>query len=300
MKHPNTFIIGAPKCGTTALAEYLRTNPQVFMSSPKEPHHFLSDDMPDKSRFPQRGDYLSLFQAATTQPVIAEASVWYLFSQTAVANIHRFSPDARLIAMLRRPDDMVYSMHNQSVITFNEDIVDFSEAWDTALKEPVRARYASGCRAPQTLQYDRIAAYAEQLERVYRFFPEEQVLLIFYDDFRADTPRTYQQVLDFLQINADERQTFQRINENQQVRNRVLGRLLKNPPPIALRMLTRAKRLLGVDKVGLKSKLRKVNMKTATRPALDEALRQDIIKNYRSDIEKLAGMTGRDLSNWLH
>jgi len=29
---PNLFIVGAPKCGTTSLYEYLRTHPAVFMS----------------------------------------------------------------------------------------------------------------------------------------------------------------------------------------------------------------------------------------------------------------------------
>ncbi len=30
IKKPNFFIIGAPKCGTTALSEYLREHPDVF------------------------------------------------------------------------------------------------------------------------------------------------------------------------------------------------------------------------------------------------------------------------------
>jgi len=40
---PNFFIVGAPKCGTTALSEYLRSHPNVFMSFPKEPHYFAED-----------------------------------------------------------------------------------------------------------------------------------------------------------------------------------------------------------------------------------------------------------------
>ncbi len=43
MKKPNFFIVGAPKCGTTALAAYLKEHPQVFFSDPKEPHYFNDD-----------------------------------------------------------------------------------------------------------------------------------------------------------------------------------------------------------------------------------------------------------------
>ena len=40
---PDFFIIGAPKCGTTALYSYLDVHPATFMSPVKEPHHFTVD-----------------------------------------------------------------------------------------------------------------------------------------------------------------------------------------------------------------------------------------------------------------
>ncbi|NJO14781.1 MAG: sulfotransferase [Thioploca sp.] len=61
MKKPNFFIVGAPKCGTTALSEYLSSHPNVFMSYPKEPHYF-STDMPNKRSSSSLEDYLQLFK----------------------------------------------------------------------------------------------------------------------------------------------------------------------------------------------------------------------------------------------
>ncbi len=43
---PNFFIAGAPKCGTTALGEYLRAHPAVFRSYPNEPSYFADDLLP--------------------------------------------------------------------------------------------------------------------------------------------------------------------------------------------------------------------------------------------------------------
>jgi len=43
MKEPNFFIIGAPKCGTTALYEYLRRHRRVFLPESKEPNYFATD-----------------------------------------------------------------------------------------------------------------------------------------------------------------------------------------------------------------------------------------------------------------
>src|SRR5262249_11274764 len=40
-RRPNFFIVGAPKCGTTAMANYLSWNPRVFVTTPKEPDYFV-------------------------------------------------------------------------------------------------------------------------------------------------------------------------------------------------------------------------------------------------------------------
>ena len=43
VRFPDFFIFGAPKCGTTALYEYLSRHPGVAMSSVKEPQYFCTD-----------------------------------------------------------------------------------------------------------------------------------------------------------------------------------------------------------------------------------------------------------------
>jgi hypothetical protein len=42
MRKPDFFIVGAPKSGTTAMYEYLKAHPEIFMCR-KEPHFFGSD-----------------------------------------------------------------------------------------------------------------------------------------------------------------------------------------------------------------------------------------------------------------
>ena len=42
-RKPDLFIVGAPKCGTTSLYEYLKGHPEVFMSPAKEPRYFAPD-----------------------------------------------------------------------------------------------------------------------------------------------------------------------------------------------------------------------------------------------------------------
>ena len=43
MRRPDLFIVGAPRCGTTAMHRYLKAHPQIFMSEQKEIFYFGSD-----------------------------------------------------------------------------------------------------------------------------------------------------------------------------------------------------------------------------------------------------------------
>jgi hypothetical protein len=55
---------------------------------------------------------------------------------------------------------------------------------------------------PQLLQYAGHVRYVEQLRRYRAAFPEEQVLVLIYDEFRGDNLATVQRVLRFLGVDA--------------------------------------------------------------------------------------------------
>src|SRR5881296_627147 len=73
---PTFFIVGAPRCGTTALYSYLRQHPDVFLPDNKEPH-FFNTDMNSGGAIRDESEYLALFASARDQARIGEASVYY-------------------------------------------------------------------------------------------------------------------------------------------------------------------------------------------------------------------------------
>src|SRR3954468_1950993 len=113
MPSPSFFIVGAPKCGTTSLNDYLRQHPRIFIPERKELHYFGSDLTFLKTQRPTREEYLAHFAAAQPQQIAGEASVWYLYSQLAAREIHDFCREAKFIIMLRNPVDMMHSLHSQ-------------------------------------------------------------------------------------------------------------------------------------------------------------------------------------------
>ena len=104
MRQLDFLIVGAPKCGTTAIHSYLSRHPQVFLPTHKEPHFFGSDlDFQDQQR-PNREEYSALFAGASPDQRIGEGSVFYLASHLAAREIREHSPNARIIVILRNHD----------------------------------------------------------------------------------------------------------------------------------------------------------------------------------------------------
>jgi hypothetical protein len=125
---PDFCIVGAPKCGTTALASYLGAHPAIFMSPIKEPNYFCFD-APRRRVVDSLEMYSSLFEPAAHWKICGEASTSYLFSNKTVPAILDSNPAANIIAMVRNPLEMVVSDHAQKVYNLQENEPDFEKAW---------------------------------------------------------------------------------------------------------------------------------------------------------------------------
>lgn len=300
MKKPNFFIIGAPKCGTTALSEYLRSHPNVFLSSPKEPN-FLADDLKINPYYIKTwNDYLNLFsQVQNDHVAIGEASVWYLYSTVAVKNIYRLNKNAKLIIMLRNPVDMVYSYHSQMLQSSRESETDFKKAWQLQTLRKKGECLPKICREPVVLNYSQVARYSSQVERVFNTFPEEQIKVILFDDFITSTQHVYEKVTAFLGVPSDNRRAFPVINQNKVTRIVWFEHVLASPPPTLLRLARKLSKLSGRNLGGITRPIRRLNTRKESRPPLDPAFRAELVEFFREDVAKLARLIDRDLSMWV-
>jgi hypothetical protein len=294
---PTFFIVGAPKSGTTALDSYLADHPLIHMARPKEPHYFATD-LPRYRDVSTESDYIRLFDTAGDKEIGGDASVFYLYSKQAIPLIKRFDPSARLILMLRNPVDIVHSFHSQLLFGGDEEIKSFAEAWHATPARKGGERIPKHCRAKELLYYDEIARLGSQLERVLEEFPREQVHVIFFEDFAADTRHEYGRVLEFLRLPDDGRTDFPRVNANRRHRigltpliNRSAG-WLRGP-------VGRIKRALAIEEIGLLDRLKAWDRVYEDREPLSAELKRSIFSVYESDIELLARLTNRDLDHWL-
>jgi hypothetical protein len=294
---PNFFIVGAPKCGTTAMYEYLKQHPQIFLSPVKEPYYFGSDlDYLNLQR-PTEDEYLALFSDVAIEKAIGEASITYLVSEQAAEEIKAFNPYAKIIIMLRNPVEMMYSMHSQALFTQVENEENFEKALSLEQFRKQGQHIPLKTTILSFILYRELARYASQVERYFRTFGREHVHVIIYDDFKQDVAATFQKTLQFLGVDDSfQPKNFDVINRNKQVRNKFLNKTLWQPS-FALKMAS--KLIPSSLRSKLIAELKKLNTKYIPRPQLDPEIRNQLLQEFRPEIESLQELLKRDLSLWL-
>ncbi len=293
---PNFFIVGAPKCGTTAMHAYLRQHPLVFMPALKEPHYFASD-FTERGYIRNRRRYDELFTAARHAQWIGEASVWYLYSTEAARRIRdELGGHVRIIAMLRNPVDMLYSLHSQALVSGQENIRDFTRALDAEADRRAGRRWPRG-RFDKKLLYSDVVDFAPQIERYFDAFGRDHVHVVFYDDFKLDSQNEYRRCVQFLDIESSFCPPLDVINRNKKVHSLPLQSLLRRPSP-TVRSVVRTVVPSPVRRRLIRGLMR-MNTSEQPRPPLDPDTRALLAKRFGAQVERLSKLLGRDLSGWF-
>jgi hypothetical protein len=298
MRTPDFYIVGAPKSGTTAMYQYLGQHPDIFLPATKELRFFGADL--DVRGFAQRDldAFLSSFVAATPTQLVGAAYVWYLYSKTAASEIHRFTPDARIIVMLRAPAEMLYSLHSEHLSNGNEDLPSFEDALEAEEDRRAGRRIPRHAHLPQGLLYSEVAMYAEQLERYLELFGRHRVHVVLYDDFANDTAASYGETLRFLDVADDFRPLqFDIVNPNKRVRSEGVRHFLARPPQLPRRIIRAA--VPPVVRRALYERAKGLNITSSLRGPLSDETRDHINGLFRTDTRRLGEILERDLAHWV-
>ncbi len=181
MTLPTWFVIGAPKAGTTALAEWFRDHPGAYVPPQKEVGFF-------DARWHRGWDWLrDQYAAAGPDQRAGDATPSYLYDTQALDRIAEAIPDARIVVLLREPAARVWS----HAWYFRYLGLDPREPADTVMAE---------LRDPEVtipnlgLSYLDMSTYVRYLPEVVARFGAEQVLVEFSEDLREDPDGTYARI----------------------------------------------------------------------------------------------------------
>jgi hypothetical protein len=295
VKRPDFFIVGAFKAGTTALYEYLRAHPQIFMSVPKEPMFFGNDLTPRYRRMTQ-DEYVALFRVARDDQHAGEASPWYLYSKTAAQEIRDFDAEAKAIIMLRNPVDVMYSQHSQLVFNQREDLTDFAQALAAEDDRMAGHRVPADAIRPEALYYRHSVDFPEQVARYFDVFGREAVHVVVFDDLVADPRAVYRSTLEFLDVDPTFEVDLSVYNPNKQPRSGAVQKMIFAPRGPLKRVVGRLRSVPVMHRV--RDVLVSANSTAAERQKMDPQLRAQLTAEFAPRVAELGALVGRDLSAW--
>ncbi|MEQ1840674.1 MAG: sulfotransferase domain-containing protein [Verrucomicrobiales bacterium] len=306
---PNFFVVGAPKCGTTALYHALLRHPEVFLPHSDEPGkywiskepHFFADDLgiEDWIRLTREEDYRALFSGAGDRPRVGEVSALYLFSSSAPRRILDYCGDSvRIIILLRPPVDWMRSWHHDCLRYAHEDIGDFRTALEAGPEREEGRELHHQCGFKGCLNYRKLARSHDFVERYFEVFGRERVKVHLLEDLTRDPVGVLREVATFLGISSEPLSSIERQNDSA-----VLSRthLWEFRIRRALGNLPLGNQLFAAIPRGPLRLYRKAVARwlpPLSDKLIDPDLRSSLIEEFRPEVEKLGRLIGRDLSHW--
>jgi hypothetical protein len=204
---PNFFVIGGMRCGTTSLYHYLGQHNCIKRAAYDEIGYF------DDNFHLGLNWYRSLFPTKFMQKKIEseykkfltyDVTPFYIYNPLVVDRIFKFSPNAKIIAVLRNPIDRAYSHYNNKMQAEGDTKTTFEEIINAEIEiiEKNKKNIDDYAFLVDTF-YELLLArgfYAKQLEFWFKKFSRKNILLISSEELATNTDKTISEIFEFLEV----------------------------------------------------------------------------------------------------
>jgi len=209
---PSIYIAGARKCGTTSLFYYLVAHPHLLPPFRKEVKFFTFQFYLGTLWYRANFPFVHQLRGRMT----LDATATYLMHPWFAQRAYALTPHARVIVLVRNPVKRVLSMYNQNRRRGLESLpLEKVFEREQSLLSGERERLADPCYSPARFElygYLWESCYIEHLERLWTFFPPEQVLVLRSEDLFASPQEVMAQVYRFLDLQPFQQTSFRIYN----------------------------------------------------------------------------------------
>lgn len=291
---PNFLIIGAAKCGTTALYYYLKQHPEIsfpklkepkFFSSTGEvfPHNGVGDISIDKYAVKSFDQYQKLFSKIKNKR-IGEASPDSLYFHKRTAKLIKEKlGDIPIIIVLRNPSERAFSAYMYLKRDSRESLsfLDGLKAEEKRLEN--NWDYIWG--------YKKCGLYHEQVHTFLNEFTNVKIIL--QEDLHSNTKKVLTQLFNFLNV-AENFESNSNLQHNVSgIPNNIFSRFLLSRNNILSTFIRELMKLIIPRFL-----LEKVAAKTLEKMPLSEEAKLYLNSYFLEDICKLEKLIKKDLSHW--
>jgi len=301
---PSFIILGAGKSGTTSLYAYCQEHPEVFMSAIKETNFFElegqqtifseAEDPLKLKHYPQSinniKDYTALFKNTANFKSKGEASPMYLYGKNAPANLKKYVPEIKLIAILRQPSERLFSRYTHLLRDGHEPTKSFEDVFDTN---------SIWWQRPDLVQE---GFYYQHLSRYFRLFDSAQIKVFLYDDLKSDSKKVMRELYRFIGVDQNFKpSTNQSFNVSGKPKSKLVNQLIGTNSDLINWLKTSFPGVFKLLKNNpiVASKFDKMRHANLERISLDAKTRQRLDDIYKDDIQQLSQLLQRDLKHWI-
>lgn len=296
---PDFLIVGAAKCGTSSLYQYLIQHPEVFMSAVKEPRFISSQFTP----FPLKGpgddrveawyvktfaEYVKLFENARRYKAIGEASADNLyFYEKAIPVIKEVLGNPKIIIILRDPVKRAFSAY-QHLKRDKREFLSFQEALQKE-QERIEDNWEFIYHYTETGKYyQQVKAYLENFD---------QVKIVLNEDLSAHPQQVMKEIFKFLEVNPSFIiNSSLRHNISGIPRSRWLHHILSSENAVRKTLRPAARLILRKkSREAIFHRLNSLNLRRQPRASAEYI---NLKKIFAEDINKLSKLIKRDLDVW--
>ena len=190
---PDFIIVGASKCGTSSLFQYLNYHPQILLPHKKELNFFTPQNL-DRglawyySQFPAITDYEGL--------LTGEASPAYFNNPYARDNISQLPKPVKIIILLRNPVERVISWYYHNIKCGQEH----RPLLEVITTEITKVQTTPPERIDYSCDYVADSIYLNKIKKWLEIISEPNILIIQTETLAVQPEATMKQVFDFLDL----------------------------------------------------------------------------------------------------
>lgn len=278
---PNFFIVGGAKCATTNISYYLNDHPDIFIPELNEPYYYCKFDVPKNfkraSMITDKKKYLNLFKKGANHKIICEATPVYLQCPNAAKEIKNDFPNSKILISIRNPIDKSHSSYFAYKF-MNLDKRTFSEKIDIYEKKILNNEF-------DIYNFIEDGFFSKHIKIFQKFFPPEQIKIIFFEDYIKDIPTHINSILNFLKIKETIPLVIKPKNSFRVPRNQLSKYLLNNKTfrNISAKLIPTVTR----DKLG-----ERFFVKQCTKPSMSVENRERLKKIFLNEYTDLKNLLG--------
>ena len=170
LDHQLVIGVGTQKCGTTSIFSLLKRNGLRGRSSRgKELHEFSA------GRFTTRGRYLRSLGVRDDGFIYGEFTPNYAHHPTAIWNLSKIVPEAKLIVSIRDPIDRAFSAYQNAVAL---GAIPSNMTFEQVIREARTGVNTANSKGGWTAIILKSGIYYPYLQRIFSHFDRERVLVV--------------------------------------------------------------------------------------------------------------------------